>query len=77
MPASLSAWLTCDHEKTHLYRLARFTECARLVTGLPYATAEQGATFLEALTTDLNISRLSTLCSLTKQVPELGQFFTR
>lgn len=45
-------------------RLDRFVEVARIVTGMPDASAAEGVLWVEALVRDLRVPSISALCGL-------------
>ena len=56
-----------------IHLLSKFTDVARIITGLENATISQGVTWLEILVRDLNVPPLSVLCGLQEnQIMEVA-----
>ena len=49
-------------------RLTRFSDVARIVTGLEHATVAQGVIWLETLNRDLSVPPLSQLCPIQVRI---------
>ena len=61
-------------DATARIRLRRFTDVARIVTGLENATVWQGVTWLEILVKDLSVPSLSKICPVTaEQIPLIAE----